>query len=289
MRERAFDSREDVTRLPAFLAELRKGGVLSGTFLFGDLMYEMHHPLTGFNAEADIRIWESDDGGLCGFVFYRSPNNSEFLLRAELYGSSIEGEMTQWELARAAERGVSSMETSCLDRDAAKAAFLRRHGFTKTGDICVLLERSLAEPLPAYRLPDGYSIVPLAERPESACGIPDSGLTRELYAHIQSAPGYKADLDVRAFYHDTELASGCTLWYDDLDNYGHVQPVGTKKEHRRKGLAFAVISKAIENLRQYGAGRVLVWTDKGLQPALRLYRELWFRIAHEDYAWEREV
>jgi ribosomal protein S18 acetylase RimI-like enzyme len=114
-------------------------------------------------------------------------------------------------------------------------------------------------------------------------------MARELYRQVQRAPGYRADLDVRAFYHDTELASGCTVWYDDVGNCGHLQPVGTRKEHRRKGLACAVISKGIENLSRYDADRVLVWTDKDLSPAVRLYQSLGFRIAHEDYAWKRRV
>jgi GNAT superfamily N-acetyltransferase len=289
MQERVFDEREDVTKLQAFLAEMRHQGAQAGTFQFGDLMYEMHHPLTGFEQEADIRIWESDDGGLCGFVFYRPPDNPEFLIRAELYGSRIEDEMLSWSLARAEGRNVASIETSCLDSDAAKAAFLSRHEFTKCDDVCVLMERSLAEPLLELRLPDGYSVVTLAECPECACGIPDSGMARELYRHVQSAPGYNADLDVRAFYRDTDLASGCTCWYDDVDNCGQFQPVGTKEEHRRKGLASAVMTRAMENLRRYGADRVLVWTGKDLDHAVRLYQSLGFRITHEDYAWKREV
>jgi GNAT superfamily N-acetyltransferase len=289
MQERAFDKREDLTKLQAFLAELWNQGAQAGTFQYGDLMYEMYHPLTGFEAEADVRIWESDDGGLYGFVFYRPPDNPEFFIRADLYGSPLEDEMIQWSLSRAAKRGVTSIETSCLDRDAAKAAFLHRHGFTETDDVCVLMERSLAEPLPACKLPDGYRVVTLAERPESACGIPDSGMPRKLYRHVQRAPGYRADLDVRAFYHDTDLASGCTCWVDEVDNSGQFQPVGTKEEHRRKGLASAVMTRAMETLRRYGADRVLVWTDKNLKPAVRLYQSLGFRIAYEDYAWVREV
>lgn len=289
MPERTFDKREDVHKLQAFLAEMRHQGHQAGTFQFGDLMYEMHHPLTGFEAEADIRIWESDDGALCGFVFYRPPDNPEFFIRPELYGSRTEDDMIRWSLSRAAERGVTSIETSCLDRDAAKAAFLRRHGFTETDDVCVLMERSLAEALPACRLPDDYSVATFAERPESACGIPDSGLARALYKQVQSAPGYRPDLDVRAFYHDTILASGCTCWYDDADNSGQFQPVGTKEEHRRRGLASAVMIRAMENLRRYGADRVLVWTDKDNMRAVGLYQSLGFRIAHEDYAWVREV
>jgi hypothetical protein len=126
----------------------------------------------------------------------------------------------------------------------------------------VLLGRSLAEPLSAFQLPDDYSVVTLAESPESTCGIPGSGLTQDLYRPIQQASGCKADLDVRAFYHDTLLASGCTCWYDEVDHCGEFQPVGTKGGHRRKGLASAVLTSAMENLRRYRADRVLVWTDR---------------------------
>jgi ribosomal protein S18 acetylase RimI-like enzyme len=289
MQERALDKREDVLKLQAFLAKPGHQGLQVGTFQFGDLMVEMHHPLTGFEAEADIRIGGSDGGECCGFVFYRPPDNPEFFLRPELYDSSIEDEMIHWSLARAAERGVTSIETSCLDSDAAKAGFLRRHEFTQTDDVCVLMERSLAKPLPAWPLPDGYSIVTLAERPELACGIPDSRMARELYKHVQRAYGYKADLDVRAFYHDTLLASGCTCWYDEVDNSAQFQPVGTKEEHRRKGLASAVMIRAMENLRRYRADRVLVWTSKDNVRAVSLYQSLGFRIAHEDHAWLREI
>ena len=289
MHGRAFNKQEDMRKLQAFLAEMRNQGAQAGTFQFGDLMYEMHHPLTGFEEEADIRIWGSDDGGLCGFVFFRPPDNPEFFIRPELYGSRMEDEMLSWSLARAEERSVESIETSCLDSDAAKAGFLRRSELTEYDEVCVFMERSLAEPLPECRLPDGYSVVTIAERPECACGIPDSGMARELYRHVQSAPGYNADLDVRAFYHDTVLTSGCTCWYDDVDNCGQFQPVGTKEEHRRKGLASAVMTRAMENLRRYGADRVLVWTGKDLIRAVRLYQKLGFNITNEDYGWKRSV
>jgi ribosomal protein S18 acetylase RimI-like enzyme len=49
------------------------------------------------------------------------------------------------------------------------------------------------------------------------------------------------------------------------------------------------MTRAMENLRRYGADRVLVWTDKNLDHAVRLYQSLGFRIAHEDYAWQREA
>lgn len=276
-------------KLQAFLGEMRHQGHQAGTFQFGDLMYEMHHPLTRFEAEADIQIWSSDDGACCGFVFYRPPNNPEFFIRPDLYGSHMEDDMLSWSLDRAEQRSVASVETSCLDRDAAKAAFLSRHGFTETDDVCVLMERSLAEPLPTCRLPDGYCVVTLAERPGLACGIPDSGMARELYKRIQRAYGYKADLDVRAFFRNTDLVSGCTCWYDEVDNSAQFQPVGTKEEHRRRGLASAVMIRAMENLRRFRADRVLAWTSKDNVRAVGLYQSLGFRIAHEDYAWVRQI
>ena len=292
MHGRAFNRQEDIRKLQIFLAEMRNQGTQAGTFRFGDLMYEMHHPFTGFEEEADIRIWGSDEGGISGFVFFRPPDNPEFFIRPELYGSRMEDEMLSWTLTRAKERSLESIETSCLDTDAAKAAFLRRRGFTEGDEVCVLMERSLAEPLPAYRLPDGYSVVTIAERPELACWAsysPDWSMSREAYRHLQSAPGYKADMDVRAFYHDTELASECICWYDDVNNCGQFQPLRTQGEHRRKGLGSAVMTRAMENLRRYGADRVFVWTGKQNIGAVRFYQKLGFNITNEDYAWKRSI
>jgi GNAT superfamily N-acetyltransferase len=265
-------------------------------------MYEMHHPFTGFDKDADIRIWSSEDGRILGFVFFVPLDNPELCIRPELYGRGMEDEMLSWALGRAAqprsseawgkEKTTNSIVVSCLDTDTAKAAFLKRHGFTEnveSAEACVLLERSLAEPLPARRLPDGYTVVTMAERPDLACGVPDSDIDREQYRRVQSAPGYRSDLDVRAFHHDTELASGCTCWFDDVGNYGEFQPVSTKEEHRRKGLASAVMIRAMENLRRYGPDRVLVWTSKDLTRAVRLYQSLGFSITHEDRGWRRSV
>jgi ribosomal protein S18 acetylase RimI-like enzyme len=289
MQQRAFAGQIDLSKLQIFLDKLRRQGDLSGTFLFGDLAYEMHHPLTGFDRQADIRIWEGDDGQIRGFVFLRPPDNPEFFLCPDLYGSHVEDEMIRWSLARATARGSRFIETSCLDRDSAKVAFLRRLGFIETDDVCVLMERSLADPLRACLLPEGHSVVTLAERPDGACGVPGSGMGRELYKHVQRAHGYKADLDVRAFYHDAVLASGCTCWYDSVGRYGQFQPVGTGEAHRRKGLAVAVMVRAMQDLQRYDADRVYVWTDKSLTSAVRLYQSLGFRIVHEDHAWKRGV
>jgi hypothetical protein len=49
------------------------------------------------------------------------------------------------------------------------------------------------------------------------------------------------------------------------------------------------MTRVMENLKLYGADRVLVWTDRDLDPAVRLYQSLGFHATHEDYAWEREV
>jgi GNAT superfamily N-acetyltransferase len=114
-------------------------------------------------------------------------------------------------------------------------------------------------------------------------------MTPAHYAQVCSAPGYKHDLGLRVCYQEREIVAGCIGWYDALDRCGEFEPVGTSEAHRRKGLAFAVMAKVMENLKRYGAETVYVRAVKDNVPAVRLYQKLGFRITHEDYGWKRAV
>ena len=114
-------------------------------------------------------------------------------------------------------------------------------------------------------------------------------ITYEEYEYLCNAPGYKNDLGLQVCYQNQEIVSGCICWYDDIDNCGEFEPVGTNGEHRNKGLAFAVMAKTMENLKKYGAHTVYVRTEKDNTSAIRLYQKLGFNITNEDYEWKRSV
>lgn len=289
MHGRAFDRQKDIRKLQVFLAEMRHQVAQAAYFQFGDLMWRMHFLPNGFDGTTDIRIWSSDDGEICGFVFYLAPDdNPEFFLRPELYDSRIADEMISWAVARALASNATAIETSCIDSDTVKTEFLKRVGFQPLDDVMVFMERQLDDTIPACQLPNGYSIVSQVDHLE-VVSITGRRITREQNAHVCNAPGYKNDLGLRVCHQNQRIVGGCICWYDDIDNCGEFEPVGINEEHRRKGLAFAVMAKTMENLKKYGADMVYVRTGKDNAPAIRLYQKLGFDITHEDFGWKRSV
>ena len=289
MIERMFDPETDIRKLQAFLAEMRHEVAQAAYFQFGDLMWRMHYAANGFEASTDLRIWGDEDGRIGGFVHYGSSDaNPEFFLRPALYDSPMAEEMIAWTVARARIGKASSIETSCIESDVAKATFLARAGFRQFDDPMVFMARSLDRPIPQSPLPDGYTIVSALERPDLP-GVTGQPFSHEAYAAIYNAPGYRDDLGLRVCYRGREIVAGCICWYDDIDNCGEFEPVGTVEAHRGKGLALAVMAQAMENLKRIDAERVYVRTGKANRPAVSLYRKLGFAITDEEHGWALSI
>ncbi len=289
MDDRAFNRADDIPKLQAFLVEMRHRVDQAAYFHLGDLLWRIYYLRNGFDDARDLRLWCDDRGEIAGFVFYHSPDdNPEFFLRPERYDDPLADAMVAWAVDRARAGGAPAVDTSCIDTDTAKAAFLRRAGFQPVNDTMVFMARSLADPIPEVRLPEGYALIAGAGHPELS-SITGNPLTPEAYAHLRRAPGYKPDLAVRACYRGREIAAGCICWYDDLDRCGEFEPVGTAEAHRQQGLATAVLAQTMRNLRRYDADTVYVRTYKDNLPAVGLYQKMGFRITHEDHGWRRSV
>ena len=246
-------------------------------------------PPTDSTRSTDLRIWSDEDDRIGGFVHYLpSDANPEFFLRPALYDSPMAEEMIAWTVARARAGNASTIETSCIGSDAAKAAFLARAGFRQFDDPMVFMARSLDQPIPRSQLPDGYAIVSAQQRPDLP-GVTGQPFTHEAYTAIRNASGYRDDLGLRVCFGDQEIVAGCICWYDDIDNCGEFEPVGTVEAHRGKGLALAVMARTLENLKRIDAKRVYVRTGKANRPAVSLYRKLGFVITDEEHGWALSI
>jgi GNAT superfamily N-acetyltransferase len=258
-------------------------------FQWGDVLWRMYYGRNRFDLAADIRIWSDAGDRIEGFAFYLSvDHNPEFFLRPERYEHPVADELVAWAVDRARRDGATAIETSCIADDKRKAALLRRCGFEPIDDVMVFMARSLDQPLPLADLPEGYAIVSHADRPDLP-GVTGTPISRGAYEQVCAAPGYRDDLGLRVCYQDREIVSGCICWYDDLDACGEFEPVGTREDHRGKGLASAVMIKTLEHLRCYDVDTAYVRTYKNNMPAVRLYQKVGFTITAEDHGWRRLV
>ena len=105
------------------------------------------------------------------------------------------------------------------------------------------------------------------------------------YQNIQLAPLYRRDLDLVVVAPSGEIAAFTTIWYDDVTRSGYFEPVGTRPEHQRCGLARALLCEGMRRLKKMGATQAM--TFGGEPPANALYHSV-FGPGYDLYTpWEK--
>src|SRR5262249_29800755 len=160
---------------------------------------------------------------------------------------------------------ANASETDALDSNAEAISTLERHGFERAPDgdpFMVYLARELDD-LPRSHLPDGFELSTVRDQDVESrveahrSAFAPSRVTVESYGNVRRAWPYRADLDCIAVAPDGRVAAYCLAWLDTENRVGEFEPVGTHADFRRRGLAAAVCSFALERLREEGAERAV--------------------------------
>lgn len=273
MISRKFKGVEDYKKISAFLGRMHKEVSLAGYLHYGDLVYRINVLSNKFDLDKDIRIWTENDE-IIGFAIYTTVDaNPEFQIQPEYY-DLVGDDMIKWAIKRGQELGHDKIETSCIDADTVKADFLKSRDFVLFDDPFVFMVCEIENKTWQYNLPEGYEIHKRADYKNlSSTVFKLSDIGEELV---------DADLDLRVIYKGHMIASGCTCWYDSINQSAQFEPVDTHEEHRCKGLAYSVMARTMENLKAYGVTTVYVKTSKCNTPAIKLYEKLGFEITNED-------
>jgi ribosomal protein S18 acetylase RimI-like enzyme len=146
-----------------------------------------------------------------------------------------------------------------------------------------------AEPTlpPGYRL-DHTTEASLTDRVAThRAAFDPSRVTVESYRQVRACWPYRDDLDVTVVDRDGMVVSACLAWYDDTRRAGQLEPVATRPEHERRGLAAAACTEALRRLRAAGAtvATVAARGDDAYPAPLRLYQRIGFRPVGRDVAY----
>lgn len=171
-------------------------------------------------------------------------------------------------------------------KDAALCRMLQEKGFDKKNRCACVLSLDLSEPL-EYSLPDAYTMSPqgfaadpwqyqlVIHRGFDNEGIPDKW-DDEILKRIPHA-----DEDLKTFaISNGGYCAHCGLWYT-TGGTAYVEPVATVPEHRRRGLAKAVVYEACSRAKARGAKRATVISDQ------EFYFRIGFTLSSEVYDWEK--
>jgi GNAT superfamily N-acetyltransferase len=147
--------------------------------------------------------------------------------------------------------------------------------------------REIEEPA----LPAGYRLTTMREVGDVARRVTvhraawePSRLTEEKYAAAMRTWPYRDDLDFVVEAADGTLAASALGWYDEANHVGEFEPVGTHPDHRRFGLARAVLLFGMQRFREAGAERAIVGCrgDDGYPIPKLVYESIGFREISRD-------
>ena len=177
-------------------------------------------------------------------------------------------------------------------------AELARRGYQRdeSGPFFSHLIRDLTD-LSDPSVPEGYRLRPVTGPEEAAMRAavhsaafsrPDrpSLMTAAAYSRLMSTPNYRPQLDWIA-EHAGEAVAFCLIWWDPANGSACLEPVGCHPDHRRLGLASAVILAALQSVAERGAtvARVCARGDADYPSARALYQSVGFTVVGRNDTW----
>jgi len=241
-----------------------------------------------------IRLWESDEGRPVAVTALEYPWLGDvFFLRHPEFDALVE-------MFEDAEQNMVHPEKRTLrvhiyEHDEQLKAIAQSRGYQRVANRYeeeseLVIRGGLSRP----GLPEGFVIRSMAdendlERRRKAFGRgfnhedPKEWPSLYSYQELQKAPDYRKEQDLYVVAPDGEFVSFCILWWDERNRIGILEPVGTVPEHRRKGLARAVVHEAVQRAAALGAEKVVVGAG------LDFYLAIGFEKKSANHAWAREV
>jgi mycothiol synthase len=258
------------------LAEMRKGQPWDGT---------------------DVRLWETETGKLVGVAHPEDPGHAFLQIHPDY--RHLEDEMAAWaeqQLAVPSKDGKGRvLNLWGYDYDAERQAMLARRGYQNPVHIGYKRRRAMDKPIPAVAVPEGYTVRSLRADDDlalccavsiAAFGSPAMGT--DVYRSLQTAPTYRLDHDLVVEAPDGTFASFCIVWFDEVNRIGMFEPVGTHPNHRRMGLAKAVMCEGLRRLAALDATVAYVGVGSDNVAANRSYESVGFTEFDQEYRWRKE-
>ncbi|MCL4246958.1 MAG: GNAT family N-acetyltransferase [Anaerolineae bacterium] len=247
-----------------------------------------------------IRLWETTDGRLVGVAHPEYDGSAFFELDPDY--RDLEAEMIEWAEANLAvttgDDPARWLQIDALDYDTPHKRLLIERGYQLTAYTFVTRrlrfgKRPLPQPevAPGYRLRNTQHNDADYQRMADVvnAGFGSSMNTPSMYRSFATgSPSFEHDLNLVAEAADGTFVAHVGLTHDAANCRGIVEPVCTHPDHRRKGLARALIVEGLHRLRARGATDVYV-DSGGAEAANALYDEVGFNEAYGGHVWRKTI
>ena len=230
-----------------------------------------------------IAMFKDENGTIVGLTTYDTGYDD----RVYLIHTSSDKMLLEYMVDTVLEAEGDGAVIKANSNDTVICQILQEKGFEKKHRCACILSLDLTNPLD-YSMPDAYSMSPqgcvadpwqyqlVIHKGFGNEGIPE----RWDDEFLKRIPHVNEDLKTFAVANN-EYCAHCGLWYS-TGNTAYVEPVATVPEHRKQGLAKAVVYEACTRANAFGAKRAIVISDQ------EFYFRIGFILSSEVYDWERK-
>jgi len=226
----------------------------------GDIPHHIYNGNKHYDPIELITLWE-DDKGLAAWLL-ADPSHKSFdaQLRPDLRGNDLEWEVLELAYERTAElmqkHNVESdyMYADAFRGDTARIKLLTSLGWKPDSELPYVLNRTEIKSINVPALPDGYSF-------RTANGVEDAAAlaeihnasfgpiwTPKLYRQVMESPGYEPERELVIQAPDGTFVAFSIIWFDHFNRTGLFEPVGTHKDHQRRGFGRAIILYGMQQM-----------------------------------------
>ena len=208
------------------------------------------------------------------------------------------GEVVAWAEDAARAAGDDRTLLHLWDDDPTLHDLAMDRGYAETDRWEVIRSLNLAHAmLPSEPMPNGYTMRTTRAEHADHRAVADLlnaafgrsfHLAADLANFTAMAPSFRRDLDLVAVAPDGTFAAYAAVCWDSYNRRGTFEPVCTHPDHRRRGLAKALMLEGMRRAQALGADVIDVGTGDA-DPANALYSSLPFDEVHRGRFWAKEL
>lgn len=300
---RPFLGKTDLKAMADLVNTCDPVGQLDEDTSVAELEMQLEQPF--FDKSKDVRLWEDDRGNLVGFGQISMPEPKQeidgflyFYVHPKAQQKKLENTIIRWSEQRMREvrkqtRLPVKLRSTSRDDLTNRMAVLEEHQFTVDRAFLTMVRR-LDDAFPTARLPDGFSLRPLAGEQEITAWVEcfnqsfidhwnHHDLTDTTVDYWLNSPNYRGELNLVIVAPDGKIAAFCYASIYPEENLrtgkkeGWINWLGTSRNFRKMGLGKAVLLAGMQALKTAGMDRVKLAVDaQSLTGATRLYESVGF-------------
>lgn len=252
-----------------------------------------------------VGIWEDLDGRIAAVVNSEGEGHGEVFfqlfadctaLRPSAFAQFLE--FAEQNLFTVLENGVRMIELRISSDFSALRSYVQELGYRKQEweetDLVMAIGDDLPVSLPvSLQISDAQSVSnsrkgiaharAFGYQGNDAAGKkPGSAEAVRAFEALRNAPSYREELDLSICDTHGEVAAFACLWFDRINKFAVLEPVGTIPEYRGMGLGRLVIYEGGNRVRRLGAKKIYVGSDQ------QFYKKIGFEFDSKNEIWRKQ-